>query len=307
MEVFLHILSSNILPLLLMVSTGFVIQKKYQFDVKIFSKLLYVLFIPVLVFLKIYEMQLAITVLWNTLAFFGLLFFILYLLCKLYIKYKQISSDRASVILNSVLYYNSGNYAIPLILLVFPNNSLAFSVQVIIVVLQTLLPFTLGMVVINKGRKTRKELLMDLTRIPVIYALLLSIVFQLIPLELPASLFIPMQYVTDGFLSLALLTLGFQIANMSWKIPYRQVFFIHFTRLFLSPIIAIILVLLLGLSGTVAQVLIISSAVPTALNVVLLAIEYDSEPEFASQVVMSSTVLSIFSVTTIIAIVQAMF
>ncbi|WP_181833080.1 hypothetical protein [Bacillus taeanensis] len=41
-----------------------------------------------------------------------------------------------------------------------------------------------------------------------------------------------------------------------------------------------------------AQVLVVSSAVPSALIVVLLAIEYNSDPEFASQVVLSSMFMS---------------
>ncbi|NWG75268.1 MAG: transporter, partial [Rubrivivax sp.] len=40
------------------------------------------------------------------------------------------------------------------------------------------------------------------------------------------------------------------------------------------------------------EALLVSSAVPTAVNTTLLAIEYQNEPEFASQVVLATTVAS---------------
>jgi len=53
-----------------------------------------------------------------------------------------------------------------------------------------------------------------------------------------------------------------------------------------------------------AQALVLSCAVPTSLSSVLLAVEYDNEPEFSSQVVFSSTIFSIFTVTFVIYLMQ---
>jgi predicted permease len=52
-----------------------------------------------------------------------------------------------------------------------------------------------------------------------------------------------------------------------------------------------------------AEIAIISSAAPTAVNSVLLAIQYDSEPDFASQTVFFSTILSSITVSFVIFLV----
>ncbi len=58
------------------------------------------------------------------------------------------------------------------------------------------------------------------------------------------------------------------------------------------------------ISPLMASALIVSSAVPTSLSSVLLAVEFDNEPEFSSQVVFASTLLSIFSVTLVISLLH---
>ena len=56
----------------------------------------------------------------------------------------------------------------------------------------------------------------------------------------------------------------------------------------------------LSMEGIVAQVLFISSGLPTAVNTALIAVEYDNYPDFVSQVVMTSTLLSAVSIVFII-------
>ena len=77
-------------------------------------------------------------------------------------------------------------------------------------------------------------------------------------------------------------------------------------RLLGSPVIAAVICWGLGLSGVAAQVVIICAASPSAVNSVLLAIEYKSDPVFASQTVFLSTLLSILTMPVVIAMVQLM-
>ncbi len=286
---------------------GIILQKKYHFDVKIFSKLLFSIYIPVLVFIELYRINISFSVLSDIILFILILYSILTFIVFINIKMRKIEPKKIPTIFNSVLFYNSGNYGIPLILLVFPGNSLAFSTQVIIVLVQTLLPFTLGMLTINSKKKSKQELCIELLNLPVVYAVLLGLAFHLTGIPLPQPIIQPLDYIVDGFIALALLTLGIQLGNINWKFNVGQIFYVNGMRLILSPLIAFFIVYSMDLSGVVAQVLIISSAVPTALNVVLLEIEYDNEPEFSSQIVLSSTIFSVFTMTGVIYYVQVLF
>jgi len=75
-------------------------------------------------------------------------------------------------------------------------------------------------------------------------------------------------------------------------------------RLVVGPALAWGLSLLMGFDRLTTAAIIVSSAVPTSLSSVLLAVEFDNEKEFASQAVFISTLLSVFTVTIVIALVM---
>jgi predicted permease len=59
--------------------------------------------------------------------------------------------------------------------------------------------------------------------------------------------------------------------------------------------------------GTLAQAMFIASSFPTSRNSALLALEYDHYPEFASQAVIVTTVLSSVTVALVIYLAKIWF
>jgi malate permease and related proteins len=187
------------------------------------------------------------------------------------------------------------------VLLVFPDDPLAFSIQIIVVLLQTVMIFTVGVITVNAGKQSLRELVLTVGKIPVIYAILLSLILRSLHINLPEPVMIPLNYVSDGYIAIALTTLGIQLANITWRLhQMKNVFVVNSFRLLLSPLVAFLLVLIFGLEGTVAQVLIISAATPTAVNAAMVAIEYDNSPETTSQIVLTSTLLSVVTLPLVI-------
>jgi len=89
-----------------------------------------------------------------------------------------------------------------------------------------------------------------------------------------------------------LVTLGAQIAR-SRRDPRRSaVTTAVLLRLVGGPLIGLGLVMLLRLHGLPAQVLLVASAAPTAVNTAILSIEYGNEPDFAVNTVFITTLLS---------------
>lgn len=106
------------------------------------------------------------------------------------------------------------------------------------------------------------------------------------------------------------MTLGAQLADtkLNFKIP--KVYLSNVLRLIVAPFFAFILVKLFSIdqiNPLAEQVIIICSGAPTAVNTVLLAIEYDNEPELSSQIVFSSTLVSAITISLIIGIVGILF
>ena len=68
----------------------------------------------------------------------------------------------------------------------------------------------------------------------------------------------------------------------------------------LSVPLALLLSHLLGLNELSTRLTVMLSSMPTAVNVTILAIEFDVRPRFVSSVVVSSTVASVLSLTLIL-------
>jgi len=98
-----------------------------------------------------------------------------------------------------------------------------------------------------------------------------------------------------------------QLAKTRFSFSNIDVYLSCFIRLVIGPLLAITLVFLFLLKGIVAQVAMISSALPTAVNTALIAVEYDNHPDFASQIVMISTLLSAISLAFAIYFARVLF
>jgi predicted permease len=118
---------------------------------------------------------------------------------------------------------------------------------------------------------------------------------------LPITFRIPIEYLANAFISIALITLGAQLAQIELKTIFNKVIFTSTVgRLVIGPTLALGLILLMGFDGVVAQSLFIASAFPTSRNSSTLALEYDVEANLAAQIVLFSTIMSCITVTIVI-------
>mgnify|MGYP001186300442 CR=1 FL=1 len=304
MNYFLYILLHNIIPLTIMISLGIVLQRAFKMDIRTLSKLNFYLFSPAILFKTLYESDLSLSILFQVLFFFLVFFFSMFLLTEIVVRIRKFEGGMRSAMRNSVIFYNSANYAIPLNQLVFVGDSFTMSVQVIIMMMMTLLPNTYGIYSVNAHKQQLRETMRTIMTMPVIYVIPLAFLMKGFQIPVPEPLYVPINYVSDAFIAIALLTLGAQLGSMKWQFRLGDVLLANVLRLCAGPAVGFAIVWLMGFEGLLAQALVLSCAVPTSLTSVLLAVEFDNEPEFASQVVFSSTLLSVFTVTIVIYLIQ---
>lgn len=304
MPYFIHILVNNVIPLSIMIALGIILQRAFHLDIKTLSKLNFFLFSPAIMFVMLYESTITLSVLMDVLLFFVIFFILLYLVVEIVVRIRHHHAGMKSAMRNSVLFYNSANYAIPLNQLVFVNDPFTMSIQIIIMTMQSLLPNTYGVYAVNAHKQKWKDTLKTIASMPVIYAILVMIPLKALDIQVPQPLYIPIEYIAGGFIATALVTLGVKLGSMKWAFNFKDVLLANILRLAVGPLLGYAVVWMLGIDGLMAQALVLSCAVPTSLSSVLLAVEFDNEPEFASQAVFSSTVFSIFSVTLVIYMMQ---
>lgn len=303
MNIFLHILLTNVMPMTIMIAIGIVLEKIFHLDIKTLSKLNFYLFSPAMIFSLLYETAIAAEMIGKVLLFFVMFMFLQYMVVEAVVRLRGYSPSMKSAMRNSVLFYNSANYGIPLNQLAFAGNKETLGVQILIMMVQSLIPNTYGVYSVNAHKTSMKQVWKTILGMPVIYVIPLAFLLRIFHVPIPAPIQTPLDYVTSAFIGTALLTLGVQLGQMEWKVSRSLAIDVSISgllRLVGGPLLAWAVVTLMGIEGITAAALIVSSAVPTSLSSVLLAVEFDNEKEFASQSVFISTLISIVTVTVVI-------
>ncbi|MFW6308655.1 MAG: AEC family transporter [bacterium] len=300
MEIFAFIILNNIAPIFIIISLGYLLERKFQLDIYSFSKANFYIFVPALVFVKIYETKIELE-LFRTILFGIIFVFLLNIVSVMFSKIRGHNIAKASAFKNSIMFYNSGNFGLPLITLIFEGMPEAVSIQIMILMIQNFTTNTLGFYNAGRGQMQLKETIISVLKMPTVYALTGAVVLKAVPVNINELFFWPaIDYMKDGLIPVALLTLGIQLSLAEIDLKNIDVYLASAVRLIGAPLLAYLLVSIMGIDGIMAQVLFISSAVPSAVNTALIAVEFENKPDFASQIVMTTTLMSAVTLTGVI-------
>jgi len=296
----LYILEHISLPILLLILSGYVFQKIFKTDVRTLTRLLVYLLIPVVIFVKILEAEITWNLLLTVSAFILLLQAFMYLAGLATARLLRQPPRMRCVTVNALVLLNTGNYGIPLIDLVFSANPLASASQLFIVVVQNITTNTFGVFQLCRGKQTRREAWISVAKLPAIYVMVLAALLKGFHLEMPVTVMVPLHYLADAFIAIALLSLGTQLAEVKLSQGLKDVMVTSIVKVVSAPLVGFAFVLLLGVKGLLAQALVIGISTPTAVNAAVLSREFDVEPGYAAQVVLVTTALCTFTLPAII-------
>lgn len=191
-----------------------------------------------------------------------------------------------------VMFMNSGFIGYPLALFAFGGPGL--SKAIIYDITNAILIFTLGIYMVSRG-KGRWEIF----RIPFIYAALAGLLLSSAGISLPQYVYFPLYLIGGTTIPLALFMLGCRLAQLkisSWKIPLAA----SFIRLGIGFGLGLLAVFLFRLQGITAKIVILSSSLSSAVTALVLAEEYDADPESVASTIALSTVLSAITIILIL-------
>lgn len=296
-----------ILPIFFLIAVGALLQIKFKLDLYTLAKINIYYLSPALIFSKLYESSFSLKLFLGVIVFTAIFVFILYCFGHILGKAMKLEKKQNMTFSHSIMFYNSGNYGIPVNDLVFKQDPLAMSIQIAVMAFQNTLLFSYGVFALNSLNTGKLKALLAYFKMPLFYAMFLGISFNLLHVKLPIFFITPIQYVSNSLIAIALLTLGAQIANLKLRLTYAPLYVSMATRLLIGPLLAFILLKLFGIDGMVAQALLISTAMPTSVNSSIIAQEYNNEPEFAAQTVITSTFFSSLTLTVVIYLALAVF
>ncbi|MDE7553670.1 AEC family transporter [Bacillus tropicus] len=304
---FVFIILDVILPILILMLIGAILQRKFQFDLKQLSTLITYCLMPAAVFVNIYDIRIEIDLLLQIIYYLMLYSLSLIIVSHLISKILKLEKGESAALKNSISLMNSGNYGLPVSQLIFSQNPVGISIQIFIVIFQNLLTYSYGIYNLLSATKTIGGIIQSFLRLPVFHALVLGILFQSFTIQLPNSILLPLNQLANGFVAIALILLGAQLSNIKLNFFHRVITWALIGRLLMGPLVAFAMIYLLNIDGIVAQSLFIASSFPTSRNTSTIAMEYQIEPELHAQIVLFSTLFSIITVTVVIYLSYMLF
>ena len=303
MHLLLSIFADDIVPIFAIAGIGFLLARHFDASVKTVSKLSFNALSPCLVFDQLVTSHITGSEFGRMALFCVLLTAAMGLAAWLAAIPLRLDRQTFSSFLLVVMFSNSGNYALPVVLFAFGRDALGYA-SVYFVTSATLV-YTVGVLVAASGRRSVRRALMGVARVPAIYAVVAAGVMMLTRATVPLAVMRPISMLSDAALPIMLLVMGMQLERAVRPTHPTAVAVAVGLSLLVGPIVGLGLSSLLGLSGPARQAAILLASMPAAVITTVLALEFDLDPSFATSTVFVSTMLSPFSLVLIIAYLQS--
>lgn len=188
------------------------------------------------------------------------------------------------------------NYGLPLVLLAF--GQLGLDKASVYVIGQMIIVNTVGIFFAARSEFTVKDAILSVFRMPSIYAAGIAIALHASNLSLPEALDGGISMLAAGYSPVVLAILGAQMlrpkgATVPWLPNVRRAFWTGLVvRLAAAPILSWLILTALQVEGTLFSVLLILASMPTAVNAVILAEQFNASPQFVSRCILWTTAAS---------------
>jgi predicted permease len=298
-NIFASIFADDILPIFLVAAAGYLLARRGGVEVRTLSAVSFNALSPCLVFDQLVHSHIE-----------GMVFGRMALFCLLLATVMGVAAWLASLPLHLnrqtfisfllvVMFSNSGNYALPVVLFAFGREALAYAS--VYFVASAMVTYTVGVGVAATGRGDLRHSLAGVVRVPALYAVAAAGLILWTGWSVPVAVLRPISLLGDAAIPVMLLILGMQLQSAVMPERPGVVGVAVALSLLGGPVVGVALTMLLGLTGLSRQVAIIGASMPAAVVTTVLALEFNLDPSFATGAVFLSTLLSPFTLVLLIA------
>ncbi len=301
-QLLLEIFANDLLPVFAIAGAGFLLARFAGVQVQGVSRLTFHVLAPALVFNVLVTSTLDAAQSSRMALFYLLVAMSAAVMARLAAIPLRLDRRTLSAFMLVVVCSNSGNYGLPVALLAFGREALAFAS--VYFVCSAIFSYTGGVLLAASGQRSVRDAVAGLFRVPAFYGAMAALLTMSLDLSIPAMVMRPVGMLSDSALPLMILVLGMQIERAT--MPERPVVVAAAVAvsLVLTPLAAIGWAHVVGLRGAAFQAGVLQSSMPTAVMTTILALEFDAMPQFVTSVVCFATLLSPLTVTLLIAYLQ---
>ncbi|NIM92368.1 MAG: hypothetical protein GTO18_01455 [Anaerolineales bacterium] len=293
------IFTNNLLPILLVATIGYILQRSLKLDPRPISQVVFNVFTPALVFSVLVSTNIEADDIGRMVSFTVVIMAIIGIISLLLSRVMKLHGSIVSAFILSTTFANAGNYGLSVNQFAYGEEALAWAS--LFYVTNSLLINSAGVYIASVGKLSPKVAFLGLLKVPVVYAIPLALLVRSANIDLPLAIWRPIELLGAAAVPAMLIILGMQIGRSG---PPRKVGLLSLTvflRLILSPLIALLIAPIWGLAGLSLKAGVIEAAMPTAVLVSIIAIEYDAYPEFVTGAILTTTLISPLTITPLLA------
>jgi predicted permease len=294
---------NNLFPILLAAGAGFLVARYLGVTPRSVSRVVFYIFSPCLIFTLLTSGRLNGDDITQMVSFAAASVLIMGAITAIIAYALKLKRSIRVALLLTVMFGNAGNFGLSLNLFAFGEDAVAYAG--IFFVTSAILVYTLGVVLASWGKSNLRSALTGVFKFPVIYAVILALIFNFLDWQLPLPLDRTISLLSDAAIPVMIVLLGIQLYNSKLSKDAIPVGLSNLLRLVVSPVLAIGLAALFRLEGTAYQAGVLETAVPTAVLTTVLGTEFDIEPALVTTAVVTSTLLSPLTITPLLAFLGA--
>lgn len=294
----ISIFVNNIVPVLIVAGVGYVAGQKLRVDGQTVGQLIFNVFSPALVFFSLYESQIGGSELGLLIAVTAMFQLSMAALAYLVMNFQRADRVERSSVMLGAFCMNAGNFGLSIAAFAFGDAVLARAV--VIYISNTLLNYTLGVFVASSGRQSPRGALLNVVRVPAVYASVAALLVRGLNIELPIVIYRAAGVLKDAAIPLMLILLGIQLSQSARLQKLTLVTTGVLLKLLIAPLVGIGLALVFQLEALAMISFALQTSMPTAVITLILAKEYQLDETLMLNLIMATTLLSPFTLSVII-------
>lgn len=276
-----------VLPVGLIILIGFVVGRTIPLQRSTLSQLALYVLSPALVVDGLYRTESSFDSSTKLLLGFALTSASIYLIVTAINRLLKLSDPLSRAITAVVMFPNNGNMGLPVA--TFALGTAGLDRAIIYMLGSSFLMFCFGPAMI-RGNGIIEGFKLTL-RLPLLWAILFGLALRLLAFEIPWELDKGIQQVGAAAIPIALILLGMQLSETRFQPGVKEII-LAIARLGCAPIIAYGIGRLLNLETLNLQILVLESAMPTAVNSFVIVSEFGGDKDLVARAIVTSTVLS---------------
>ena len=276
-----------VLPVGLIILIGFVVGRTIALQRSTLSQLALYVLSPALVIDGLYRTESSLDSSSKLLLGFALTSFSIYAIVTVVNRLLNLAAPLSRAITAVVMFPNNGNMGLPVA--TFALGAAGLDRAIIYMLGSSFLMFCFGPAMI-RGNGIIEGFKLTL-KLPLLWAILFGLSLRFLSMNIPWQLDVGIQQLGAAAVPIALILLGMQLSETRFQ-PGTKEIILAIARLTCAPMIAYLIGTLLQLETLNLQILVLQSAMPTAVNSFVIVSEFGGDKDLVARAIVTSTILS---------------